>query len=94
MYCSDRYKVFVDLFNLSTYLIPRAYIPPLSGHMKRRLSVLCADQLLDDHDEQNETGHDVNETGHDVNETGHDVNRASSNGTDDAEPPAEFKFTL
>lgn len=26
---SDRYKVFVDLFNLSTYLIPRHYIPPL-----------------------------------------------------------------
>nr|KAG5686942.1 hypothetical protein BaRGS_029480 [Batillaria attramentaria] len=47
---SDRYKVFVDLFNLSTYLIPRAYIPPLTERMKRRLSVLCAEALAD-HDE-------------------------------------------
>uniref|UniRef100_A0A6B2EID6 Tryptophan 2,3-dioxygenase n=1 Tax=Phlebotomus kandelakii TaxID=1109342 RepID=A0A6B2EID6_9DIPT len=26
---SDRYKVFLDLFNLSTFLIPRSWIPPL-----------------------------------------------------------------
>ncbi|GAB0098977.1 Tryptophan 2,3-dioxygenase [Sergentomyia squamirostris] len=26
---SDRYKVFLDLFNLSTFLIPRRWIPPL-----------------------------------------------------------------
>ncbi|XP_067663604.1 tryptophan 2,3-dioxygenase-like [Haliotis asinina] len=45
---SDRYKVFVDLFNLSTYLVPRAYIPKLSNRLKRRLSVLSADQLMDD----------------------------------------------
>ena len=49
--CSDRYKVFVDLFNLSTYLVPRAYIPALTDRMKRRLSVLSAEQMLDDHDE-------------------------------------------
>ncbi|XP_047003214.1 tryptophan 2,3-dioxygenase [Schistocerca americana] len=36
---SDRYKVFLDLFNLSTFLIPRAYIPPLTRHMKSKLSV-------------------------------------------------------
>ena len=35
---SDRYKVFLDLFNMSTYLIPRDYIPQLSSNMKRRLS--------------------------------------------------------
>ncbi|KAJ3646425.1 hypothetical protein Zmor_024013 [Zophobas morio] len=34
---SDRYKVFVDLFNLSTFLIPRSYIPPLSASMKSHL---------------------------------------------------------
>ncbi|XP_060531349.1 tryptophan 2,3-dioxygenase isoform X2 [Cylas formicarius] len=34
---SDRYKVFVDLFNLSTFLIPRAYIPRLSTSIKRQL---------------------------------------------------------
>ncbi|KAL8568591.1 hypothetical protein ACOMHN_057960 [Nucella lapillus] len=48
---SDRYKVFVDLFNLSTYLVPRQYIPRLTDRMKRRLSVLSAEQMLDDHDE-------------------------------------------
>ncbi|XP_063238090.1 tryptophan 2,3-dioxygenase [Bacillus rossius redtenbacheri] len=36
---SDRYKVFLDLFNLSTFLIPRDFIPPLSRHMKSTLSI-------------------------------------------------------
>lgn len=27
---SDRYKVFVDLFNLSTYLVPRHWIPKMN----------------------------------------------------------------
>nr|CAD2180238.1 unnamed protein product [Meloidogyne enterolobii] len=35
---SDRYKVFLDLFNLSTWLIPRNYIPKLSPKMMRTLS--------------------------------------------------------
>ncbi|XP_048243947.1 tryptophan 2,3-dioxygenase-like [Haliotis rufescens] len=53
---SDRYKVFLDLFNLSTYLVPRAYIPRLSSRLKRRLSVLSTDQLMDDiHGDENET---------------------------------------
>ncbi|KAK9497706.1 hypothetical protein O3M35_004378 [Rhynocoris fuscipes] len=34
---SDRYKVFLDLFNLSTFLLPRCYIPPLSDSMKCQL---------------------------------------------------------
>ncbi|CAH1123609.1 unnamed protein product [Ceutorhynchus assimilis] len=34
---SDRYKVFVDLFNLSTFLIPRSYIPRLSPDMRSKL---------------------------------------------------------
>lgn len=34
---SDRYKVFVDLFNLSTFLIPRSYIPKLSPSMRSKL---------------------------------------------------------
>ncbi|XP_072385493.1 tryptophan 2,3-dioxygenase [Diabrotica undecimpunctata] len=33
----DRYKVFVDLFNLSTFLIPRSYIPKLDDTMKSQL---------------------------------------------------------
>ncbi|XP_043289978.1 tryptophan 2,3-dioxygenase [Venturia canescens] len=35
---SDRYKVFLDLFNLSTFLIPRPLIPPLTKQMKMKLS--------------------------------------------------------
>ncbi|KAI1721496.1 tryptophan 2,3-dioxygenase domain-containing protein [Ditylenchus destructor] len=35
---SDRYKVFLDLFNLSTWLIPRVYIPKLSPKMVKTLS--------------------------------------------------------
>ncbi|KAK0414481.1 hypothetical protein QR680_011453 [Steinernema hermaphroditum] len=35
---SDRYKVFLDLFNLSTWLIPRDYIPTLSPRMVKTLS--------------------------------------------------------
>lgn len=36
---SDRYKVFLDLFNLSTFLIPRDLIPPLTKQMKTKLSL-------------------------------------------------------
>lgn len=35
---SDRYKIFLDLFNLSTWLIPRSYIPKLSPKMVKTLS--------------------------------------------------------
>ncbi|XP_053947578.1 tryptophan 2,3-dioxygenase [Anastrepha ludens] len=34
---SDRYKVFLDLFNLSTFLIPREDIPPLDVSMRKEL---------------------------------------------------------
>lgn len=37
---SDRYKVFLDLFNLSTFILPRRYLPKLDDKMRRRLSVL------------------------------------------------------
>ncbi|CAF4762633.1 unnamed protein product [Pieris macdunnoughi] len=36
---SDRYKVFLDLFNLSTFLLPRSLIPPLDDGMKRDLNL-------------------------------------------------------
>ena len=35
---SDRYKIFLDLFNLSTFLIPKQDIPPLTKEMKHKLS--------------------------------------------------------
>ncbi|XP_054929372.2 tryptophan 2,3-dioxygenase isoform X2 [Dermacentor andersoni] len=36
---SDRYKVFLDLFNMSTFLIPRSCIPKLTSAMSRKLSI-------------------------------------------------------
>ncbi|XP_045206655.2 tryptophan 2,3-dioxygenase-like [Mercenaria mercenaria] len=44
---SDRYKVFLDLFNLSAFLIPRVYIPPLTNSMKRTLSILSHEQIAE-----------------------------------------------
>ncbi len=34
---AERYRIFADLFNLSTYLIPRSYLPPLPEDLKRDL---------------------------------------------------------
>jgi len=34
---SERYKVFLDLFNMSTFLLPHHLIPPLSNKMKNIL---------------------------------------------------------
>lgn len=45
---SDRYKVFIDLFNLSTFLLPRNCIPPLTRQMKNRLSIMEEDQKEDE----------------------------------------------
>ena len=49
-FSSDRYKVFVDLFNLSNFLIPRNFIPPLSSSMKIRLRASLVDGKLFDSD--------------------------------------------
>jgi tryptophan 2,3-dioxygenase len=40
----DRYKVFGDLFNLSTFLIPRSRLPELPPEMKRNLGFHYASQ--------------------------------------------------
>jgi len=57
---SDRYKVFLDLFNLSTFLIPRRYLPPLSARMKRRLSLRQAcDSTLDSDEDEDDKDDDV-----------------------------------
>jgi tryptophan 2,3-dioxygenase len=39
---SDRYKVFLDLFNLSTFLVPKGFLPPLTQEMKDRLALVEA----------------------------------------------------
>ncbi|XP_004922659.1 tryptophan 2,3-dioxygenase [Bombyx mandarina] len=48
---SDRYKVFLDLFNLSTFLLPRALIPPLDEDMKRSLNLTWGDNVRENGDE-------------------------------------------
>ncbi|OXU19795.1 hypothetical protein TSAR_007490, partial [Trichomalopsis sarcophagae] len=48
---SDRYKVFVDLFNLSTFLIPRQLIPPLTKGMKTKLSMAWGYWGLEDEED-------------------------------------------
>ena len=45
---SDRYKIFIDLFNLASFLIPREFIPKLTNEMKVCLSTAS----VDDDDEQ------------------------------------------
>lgn len=45
---SDRYKVFVDLFNLSTFLISKDYLPLLTPKMKKKLSTLTHKQDSDE----------------------------------------------
>ncbi|OAD61199.1 Tryptophan 2,3-dioxygenase [Eufriesea mexicana] len=49
-----RYKVFLDLFNLSTFLIPRHMIPPLTKQMKTKLSVVCNEWNSDDNQNNSE----------------------------------------
>ncbi|XP_078061346.1 tryptophan 2,3-dioxygenase-like [Mustelus asterias] len=41
---SDRYKVFVDLFNLATFLVPRQWIPKLTSSIHKFLYIAeCCD---------------------------------------------------
>ncbi|PIN96960.1 hypothetical protein AB205_0022120 [Aquarana catesbeiana] len=41
---SDRYKVFVDLFNLSTFLVPRHWVPRLNPNVHKFLyTAECCD---------------------------------------------------
>ena len=35
---AQQHKIYGDLFNLSTFIIPRSFLPPLPKAMKRRLS--------------------------------------------------------
>jgi len=45
---SDRYKIFLDLFNLSTWLLPRAYIPSIPPAVCRTLSCSQLHEALDE----------------------------------------------
>ncbi|CAF4056414.1 unnamed protein product [Rotaria magnacalcarata] len=51
--CNDRYKVFIDLFNLASFLIPREFLPKLTAEMKMRLAFANNDpSKFDDADDQ------------------------------------------
>lgn len=45
---TPRYNVFLDLFNLSTYLLPKERIPELTKDMRKRLSTID-EKILDNH---------------------------------------------
>ncbi|XP_077984008.1 tryptophan 2,3-dioxygenase-like [Glandiceps talaboti] len=59
---SDRYKVFLDLFNLSSYIVPRQYIPALNSDIRRRLcSMSNGDDESDSADSGTMDDHDFHE---------------------------------
>ncbi|XP_053316342.1 tryptophan 2,3-dioxygenase [Spea bombifrons] len=52
---SDRYKVFVDLFNLSTFLVPRHWIPRLNPNVHKFLyTAECCDSSYFSSDDSDE----------------------------------------
>ena len=52
---SDRYKVFIDLFNLASFLIPREFLPKLTTEMKMRLAVANVDGNQKDENEEKQS---------------------------------------
>ncbi|CAF3278947.1 unnamed protein product [Rotaria sp. Silwood2] len=48
--CSDRYKVFIDLFNLASFLVPREFLPKLTPEMKMRLAIANVEPSKQDQD--------------------------------------------
>ncbi len=56
LFFSDRYKVFIDLFNLASFLIPREFIPKLTREMRLRLSVASVDGTSDDETNSKDNG--------------------------------------
>lgn len=53
--CSDRYKVFIDLFNLASFLIPREFLPKLTPEMKMCLAMARIESPSDDNTKKKET---------------------------------------
>ena len=40
-----QHRIFKDLFNLSTYLIPRSELPPLPESLRRRLAFSAEEKV-------------------------------------------------
>jgi len=53
---SDRYKAFLDFFNLSNYLVPREYLPPLLKPERTRLASVCMPSIDQETGEAAEIG--------------------------------------
>jgi hypothetical protein len=49
---SDRYKIFIDLFNLASFLIPREFIPKLTREMRLRLSTASIEGTSDEEEKE------------------------------------------
>ena len=45
---SDRYKIYVDLFNLASFIIPREFIPKLNNEIRSRLSTASVSGIFDE----------------------------------------------
>jgi tryptophan 2,3-dioxygenase len=41
---ADRHRIFNDLFQLSTYLIPRSALPPLPKELRERMGFVYAER--------------------------------------------------
>lgn len=89
---SDRYKVFLDLFNLSAFLIPRDYIPPLTSAMKRTLSILSSDQITLAHVDTRHTDQSSDDGDDDYSKDGKDVKLSKE--TDENKNSVSVNFHL
>ena len=56
---SDRYKVFLDLFNLSTFLLPPEYVPVLTPAMRNRISSVSWNPREDDENDLKKVLNDI-----------------------------------
>ena len=52
---SDRYKIFIDLFNLASFLVPREFIPKLTNEMKICLSTASVNGTAEKNDDDETT---------------------------------------
>ena len=60
---SDRYKVFVDLFNLASFLIPLEFRPPLSDNLERTLSIHLSGSAMRDVEEMRKRFEELKQIG-------------------------------
>ncbi|XP_059060969.1 tryptophan 2,3-dioxygenase isoform X2 [Achroia grisella] len=77
---SDRYKVFLDLFNLSTFLLPRSLIPPLDDSMKKSLNLMWGGNVWENGQSGENIQNGQNNTQNGQNNGQNDQNNDQKNG--------------